>query len=97
MKPKTLTALSAITIGFLISCGNLHADYQSDQDVNKAAQQLKDADDAQRAADEREAQRKQLDPDDTRPRTGGEMVVLVVLMTAVGGGMIWFFNGLVKK
>jgi hypothetical protein len=47
-----------LAIALLFSGANSHADYQSDQDTQKAAQQLKDADDAQRAdAQKRESQR----------------------------------------
>ena len=99
MRNKTLQTraiLSVIAIGFLIFCGNLGADYQRDKEIEKAAQQLKDADDAQRAAAQREASRKELDPEDTRPRTSGEIVVLAIILVPIGGGLIWFFQKLVK-
>jgi hypothetical protein len=79
--------LSAIAIALLISVGNLRADYQHDQDVNKAAQQLKDTDDAQRAEAQREEEKKQFN--NSELSDGGKFVLGIIVVVCCVGGTIW--------
>jgi hypothetical protein len=74
VKNTTRSILSALVIAFFISCGNLHAD--SDQDIQRAAQQLKDTDDAQKAEAQREDDSKHPQGD------GGLMAGVFVLLLA---------------
>ena len=75
--------LPAIALAFFISGGNLRAD--TDQDVDKAAQQLKDTEDAQKAADEREASRKQFGGNDDAPHYNHAAEVFWVVTVCVVG------------
>lgn len=89
--------LFAIVVAFFISSINVRADYQSDQDIQKAAQQLKDQEDAQKAADERDASRKRYGGNDDPHYNNTAGIVIMSVVCA--GVAIWFFASIanIKK
>jgi len=88
-KNARLIIFLATAAVFLVSGGSLRADYQQDKDIEKAAQQLKDADDAKRAADKRQADSKQYgEPKEPSEDSVATKIVLILIATLIGIGVI---------
>ena len=87
----------AIVLAFLVSGTNLLADYLADQDTQKAAQKLKDTEDAQRAADEREANKREYGQDAPQINSHGTFITVMIIVGGVACSIMAMVEGAKKK
>jgi hypothetical protein len=89
--------MPAIVLAFFVSGTNLLADYQTDQDIQKAAQKLKDTEDAQRAADQREASKREYGQDAPQINSHETFITVMIIVGGIACSIMAMIEGAKKK